>query len=136
MNTPDPHSRRPAGAIAGPDSDAASGIDDRADELVRRVVRAAPMPPIPAGFAATVARLAADHQEQARAETLLTLACAAAILLAAAVFALPGLATALVSIATMHDAVPWPMLIAAAATLLLVAGIDGTWRAMHQRRAR
>lgn len=123
---------RPVSGHAADVSDIAGGVD----ALVHRAVRAAPIPPVPRNFAANVARMATDHREHARAETLLTFACAVAILVAAAMFALPGMGAAVAAIMTVHDGIPWPMLAGAALTLVLVGAADAIARVLPHRRTR
>lgn len=110
-----PGARAPE-AVAMP-SDPAAVADYR---LLHRAVRAAPMPALPAGFAARLAAQARDLEESAAPETW-TITLAVACALAAAVLsALPVTASALQQALVHLDGAPWPMLLTAAGALALV----------------
>lgn len=96
--------------------DAAAVADYR---LLHRAVRAAPMPALPAGFAAAMAAQVRDLEERAAPEHWTLLLAAGCALAAAALFALPVTASALQQALLQLDGAPWPMLFTAAGALAL-----------------
>jgi hypothetical protein len=85
--------------------------------LLHRAVRAAPMPALPAGFAARLAAQVRDLDESAAPESWTMMLAGACALAAAALFALPVTAGALQQALAQLDGVPWPMLLTAAGAL-------------------
>lgn len=90
--------------------DAAAVADYR---LLHRAVRSAPMPALPAGFAAAIGTQVRDLEERADPEHWTILLAAGCALAAAALFALPVTASALHQAMANLDGAPWPMLVTA-----------------------
>lgn len=112
------------GAGAHPASAAPVGpaVDETAVaqyRLLHRAVRAAPMPALPAGFAARLAAQVRDLEESAAPEWWTILLAVACALAAAVLFALPVTAGALQQALVHLDGAPWPMLLTAAGALAL-----------------
>lgn len=94
--------------------------------LVHRIVRSAPMPDLPTDFAARVVRHAHEREQTGHPVTdtwllSLALACAAIV---GIIFALPILLDSVRASMALADGVPWPMLVTAGLSLVLVAGVD------------
>lgn len=100
--------------------------DPRVDayRLVNRAVRAAPMPSLPSDFAARVAAAIRDHEERARMESGFVIAATACTGITGAVFAYPIVSDALASTVGTLPALPWPLLMTAAAGLVMVGVLD------------
>ncbi|NZA28014.1 hypothetical protein H0E84_16675 [Luteimonas sp. SJ-92] len=97
-------------------------------DAYRRLYRAVhdlPLPEPPASFAAEMARIVEDHEEQAGAEiwTLRITAAAAALCL---VSLTPVLATAAGAFTEAAGGLPWPLMLAALAAALVAGTLDRT----------
>lgn len=93
--------------------------------LVHRAIRMAPVPAAPAGFAARVARIAAEPEQRDGNDLLLVTLCALLVLAGAAVFALPTALQAFGGLTDVISGAPWPMLATAAAVMLGLLAFDG-----------
>lgn len=88
------------------------GADPAVDayRLVHRVVRNAPLPPVPDGFAARVAQQAWALDAADRVERRILWGCVAILLAVTAFVAMPALAYSISTLGALLPRAPWAML--------------------------
>lgn len=101
--------------------------------LVHRAIDAAPMPAIPADFAARMAaQVTGIGAEDARLESLLQRIALMIAVAAALLFSAPYLMSAGAELATVSRQLPMPILLASGIGMAVAAGIDRLLSTRHQ----
>lgn len=91
--------------------------------LISRVVKQAPIPALPAGFAARIAQRIGDYEERAQFESSALTVTVIVAIIAGLFFALPPLIQVTQNFSASVD-LPWPMLWAVLCALGFAAMID------------
>jgi len=111
---------------AAEQANAVPGLPEQDIEAYRhvyRAIRAAPMPPMPPGFASRMEQLTRDHEEQALPEIWIARAVVFTVL-AGTVASIPALGGVAEAFARAAQSLPWSTGLAATLALAVAALID------------